>query len=228
MVDVALVELEGVVFETRELRHASLCEAFAAQGVDAPVEIGTISGLTPRASVVAALAAAQVSVDDVLIDLVTLDAERAFSTRLAMGGVFVSSGVRAFLESAAASARLGIVSRANRSDVEMMLRWAGLESTFAVTVCGDDVLDPKPAPDGYHLALDRLRRLRPVAPGAALALEDSALGIKAARAAGARSIAVGLVPAHLAMEADAFIPSLEGQSLAALDQLSLPGQEHVS
>lgn len=101
-----------------------------------------------------------------------------------------------------------------------MLRWSGLESVFAVTVCGDDTLDPKPAPDGYHLALDRLRRLRPVAPGAALALEDSALGIKAARAAGARCIAVGLVPAHLAMEADAFIPTLEGQSLAMLDQLS--------
>lgn len=227
MVDVALVELEGVVFQTRELRHASLCEAFASQGVDAPVEAETITGLTPRASVVAALAAAQVEADDVLIDLVTLDAERAFSSRLAMGGVSVSPGARAFLENAVASARLGVVSRANRADVEMMLRWAGLEGAFAVMVCGDDTLDPKPSPDGYHLALDRLRRLRPVAPGATLALEDSALGIKAARVAGARSIAVGPIPAHLAMEADAFIPTLEGQSLAALDELTRPGQERV-
>ncbi|MGH2898116.1 MAG: hypothetical protein ACRDMZ_05530, partial [Solirubrobacteraceae bacterium] len=84
-----------------------------------------------------------------------------------------------------------------------------------------------PAPDGYHLALDRLRRSRPVAPGAAIALEDSATGITAARAAKTRCVAVGRVPAHVAIEADAYVASLEKQSLAALDALSRPGQERV-
>jgi beta-phosphoglucomutase-like phosphatase (HAD superfamily) len=72
-----------------------------------------------------------------------------------------------------------------------------------------------------------LKRQRPVARGAVLALEDGALGIRAARAANVRCIAVGPISAHIAMEADAYVPSLQGQSLASLDELSRPGQERV-
>lgn len=56
----------------------------------------------------------------------------------------------------------------------------------AVTVAADEVDEPKPAPDLYLTACSRLG----VAPADALALEDSATGVQAARAAGMRTIAV--------------------------------------
>jgi HAD superfamily hydrolase (TIGR01509 family) len=51
---------------------------------------------------------------------------------------------------------------------------------FDAVVTADDVAQPKPAPDGYRLALNRLAQ----APSHALAIEDTDEGIQAARAAG--------------------------------------------
>jgi HAD superfamily hydrolase (TIGR01509 family) len=227
MVDVVLVELEGVVFETREMRLESLRDALVVQGAPDAFDPDAVLGLPTRAAVVAALNAAAVRADDVLIDLVVLAAEQAFASRLAMGGVNEARGARPFLERAAIAARVGAVTRLNRADAATLLRLAGLDSAFGAVVCGDDVLDPKPSPEGYQLAIDRLTRPQRVARGAILALEDSAPGIAAARAARVRCVAVGDVAAHVAMEADAYVASLEGQTLAALDQLSRPGQERV-
>ena len=227
MVDVVLVELEDVVFETRAQRHASLRDALAAHGIEPELDAEAVSEMVPRASIVAALAGTAAGGDDVLVDLLTLRAERSFTARLAMGGVTIRAGSRTFIEEAASAARIGAVTRASRADADVMLRLSGLESAFSVAVCGDDVLDPKPSSEGYHLALDRLRRQRPVARGAVIALESTAAGIRAARGAVLRCIATGAVPAHVAMDADAFVETLEGQTVAMLDQLSKPGQERV-
>lgn len=227
MIDVALVELEGVVFETRELRAGALRDAFAAQGIACAVEGEAIAGLTPRAAAATALAAARVPVDDVVLDLVASTAERAFASRLSLFGARLTHGGRRFLDQAASSARIGIVTRARRSDVDALIRLSGLDVPFAVVVCGDDVLDAKPAVEGYRIALDRLSRLRPVNSGNVIALEDARDGIRAARSAKVRCIAVGDVPPHIAMDADAFVDTLDGQTLASLDALSLPGREPV-
>ena len=227
MVEVVLVELEGVVFETRELRLESLRDALASRGAPAAFDPEVVVGLPTRAAVVAALAAADVRQDDVFIYLVVLAAEQAFASQLATGGVNVSSGARTFLERAASGARVGAVTRLIRADVATLLRLSGLDNAFGAVVCGDDVLDPKPSSEGYELAIDRLSRPQRAARRAILALEDSAPGITAARAARVRCIVVGDVAAHVAVEADAYVESLEGQTLAALDQLSRPGQERV-
>jgi beta-phosphoglucomutase-like phosphatase (HAD superfamily) len=52
--------------------------------------------------------------------------------------------------------------------------------SFKAIVCGDDVVEVKPAPDIYLLAARKLR----VEPGCCLVLEDSDNGIRAAHAAG--------------------------------------------
>src|SRR4051812_27936832 len=71
MVDVALIELEGVVFDTRGLRYESLREALAAQSVFADVDRDAVAGLATRESVVVALRQAKLAADDVLVDLIT-------------------------------------------------------------------------------------------------------------------------------------------------------------
>lgn len=198
--DAALIEIEGVLFDTRELRRA-------APGGGAP----------------------QTSDDPVLADLAAMQAERAFSEALGMRGVALREGARDFVREASAVARLVAVTRARRTDAATLLRLAGLDEFFSIVITADDVLESKPSTEAYDLALERLARQRPIASHAVIALEDTASGIRAARATGVRCVAVGDVPAHVAMEADAYVESLSGQTIRSLDQLSRTGggQEHV-
>jgi pseudouridine 5'-phosphatase len=80
-------------------------------------------------------------------------------------------------------------------------------SLFDAVVCGDDarVLAPKPAPDIF---LEAARQLG-IAPKDCAILEDSPSGLRAARAAGGRVIAVA-VPheARAGTEADLFVDDL--------------------
>lgn len=204
MIDVVLLELEGVVFDTKDVRDASHRDAMAAFGV-----------------------ASESDADDVLRDLIALRAARGFASHLSTSGVHLQPGARPLIDEALASARVGIVTRANRAEANALLRLAGLENAFSVIVCADDALEDKPSAAGYNLALDRLGRKRPIAPGAVVAIEDGAAGIRAARAAGTRCVAVGPIEAFVAIEAHAYVESLVGHTLASLDRLSRPGMEHV-
>ncbi len=92
-------------------------------------------------------------------------------------------------EAVAALARRWPLAVASSSPPEVIaaaLRAAGLEGHFGVRVSSDDVAVGKPAPDVY---LEACRRLG-VAPAAAVAVEDSANGLRAAAAAGLVVVAV--------------------------------------
>lgn len=227
MVDAALLELEGVVFDTRELRRLSLQDALRSHGLASTIDNDKLGGCGPRESALAALSRQGVEHDDVLLDLVVLAAERNFSSRLGMGGAALYEGALDFVREVSAVVRLAAVTRARRADTDTMLRLASLSDFFTLVVSADDVLDPKPAAEGHRLAIERLGRRRPLAPSATIAIEDGTSGIQAARAAGVRSVAVGPIPAHIAMEADAYVSSIAGQTIRALDALTRPGQEHV-
>ncbi len=227
MVDAALLELEGIVFDTRELRRNSLQDALRDHGLASTIDDDHLDGHTPRASALAALSRQGVVGDDVLLDLVVFAAERHFTSRLAVTGAALCDGALDFVREASGNARLAAVTRARRADTDTMLRLASLSEFFTLIVSADDVLDPKPAAEGHRLAIERLARRRPLAPTATIAIEDGESGIRAARAAGIRCVAVGSIPAHIAMEADAYVPSVAGQTMRALDALTRPGQEHV-
>jgi beta-phosphoglucomutase-like phosphatase (HAD superfamily) len=110
--------------------------------------------------------------------------------------------------------------------VEFVLSLAALDGVFECVVAAEDVRSPKPSPEGYRRALERLAR-RGANPAATLALEDGAPGIAAARALALRCVAVGDVPAHHAVQADAYLPSLAGQSPASLESLVMHGTQQV-
>lgn len=80
----------------------------------------------------------------------------------------------------------GIASGSPRHQVETMLRGLGIETRLAVVVAGTDVPRTKPAPDVYLRAVQELG----VTGEKCIAIEDSATGITAAKAAGLRVIAV--------------------------------------
>ncbi len=230
MIDVVIFELENVLFDTRELRRLAVTAACAAEGIPVSSAPDVIDGRPTRAAVRAILsgnAERDEVLDEVLVDLIASRANRAFSEQLAQGGVSLARGAASFVAAATGAARLAIVTRAARADAELLLRLSGFDGVFAVVITGDDVLDEKPSAEGYRAARERLIRQRPVRRGALIALEDGLAGIRAAHAADARCIAVGAMPAHIAMEAEAFIATLADTTLEMLDTLSTAGAERV-
>ncbi|NJM60172.1 MAG: HAD family phosphatase [Oscillatoriales cyanobacterium RU_3_3] len=83
--------------------------------------------------------------------------------------------------------KMAVVSGAVRSEIELVLKLAGLADNFELIVAGDDLTASKPEPDGYLLAVERLNERYPdwnLQPGECLAIEDTFAGIAAAKKAG--------------------------------------------
>jgi HAD superfamily hydrolase (TIGR01509 family) len=116
----------------------------------------------------------------------------------------------------AAGIPVGLASNSSREFVDKALRLAGLRDAFDVTVAGDEVPNPKPAPDGYLAAAAALG----ADPAACVALEDSATGVAAARAAGMTVVGVPSFPGVVLEAADLVIGSLRDPAILALLGLS--------
>jgi HAD superfamily hydrolase (TIGR01509 family) len=81
---------------------------------------------------------------------------------------------------------LALASSSNRPVFETVLELAGLTDCFDATVSSEEVARGKPAPDVY---LEAARRLD-VAPERSAAVEDSHAGIRSAKSAGMRVLAI--------------------------------------
>jgi HAD superfamily hydrolase (TIGR01509 family) len=81
---------------------------------------------------------------------------------------------------------VAVASSSNRELIDVVLAEAGLDSLGRVSVSSEEVARGKPAPDVY---LEALRRLG-VEPSRAVAVEDSHNGIRSAKSAGMRVIAI--------------------------------------
>lgn len=84
---------------------------------------------------------------------------------------------------------LGLCSNSPRAFVDLALRGSGLAAAFDVTLAGDEVDHPKPAPEPYLAVCAALG----AAPADSVALEDSPTGAASARAAGMRVLGVPAV-----------------------------------
>lgn len=215
MIDVVLCELEGVVAETAEPRRRAMMHAFAEEGLDAS-GVGEQSPMPVRAAIEQALDALRAPRDATLVDLLAHRASRHFAAEVATG-LTLAPGALETLASLQSSARLGLVTRAERDVAEQILSLAGIEGVFEVVVTAGDVLDPKPSPEPYRIAHSRLTRRRP--PRGALAVEDGVNGVRSARAAGVPCILAGPRLANEALEADVVIPGLAGHTLDSLSAL---------
>jgi HAD superfamily hydrolase (TIGR01509 family) len=120
---------------------------------------------------------------------------------------------------------LAIASGARHSEIEDLLEMGGLRDAFTAVVGADDVQRTKPHPEPY---LEALRLLQPVAPGLeakdCVVLEDTPVGIEAARAAGMTVIGVAhTYDASALGSAHQVLASLRRVDAAALRGLAAGG-----
>jgi HAD superfamily hydrolase (TIGR01509 family) len=103
---------------------------------------------------------------------------------------------------------LGLATSSNRPVIDTVLEAAHLTPFFAATVSSEEVARGKPAPDVYVEAARRLG----VEPRRAAAIEDSNNGIRSARAAGMRVVAIPnphFPPGDALDDADVVLSSLD-------------------
>ncbi|MBK6486509.1 MAG: HAD family phosphatase [Gemmatimonadetes bacterium] len=221
VLEAVLMEFDGVLADTAHARRDALTGVLAEDGLqlsDSDYRDGC-AGLSTTDAVREATERCGATIDATGLELLALRVDRAFSDHVGKGVVLVD-GAREAVERLAARVRVGIVTRASRRHVEFVLNLGQMEHLFACVIGSEDVDPPKPAPAPYLAALGRLEQRRPIrSDGLVVSLEDGLGGIRAARAAGLRCIAVGNLPAHVAMEADACIPAITGIDTAVVEQL---------
>jgi len=189
-----LWDVDGTLAETEELHRRAFERAFADFGLDVrwPPELYRellkVTGGRER------LRHYFSTYRPDLLERVDVAALHAHKTRIygelvACGPELRPGVVRLLREARKAGLRQAVVTTTSRVNVQALLdRTLGAEADgiFELWVTGEDVARKKPAPDLHLRALERLD----LPASACLALEDSALGLAAARAAGIAVVVV--------------------------------------
>jgi len=162
--------------------------------------------------------------EDTLPELIGAKAE-AFGFLAEARRVEPYPGVAHLVRRLAGRIPLALCSGALRCDVEPILDRIGLRDCFAVFVTAEDVAVGKPDPEPYIEALKRLACRFPdrdFTPAACVAIEDTPVGIAAARGAGMRVLAVCTTHGEFALEgANRVVQTLEDITPEGLETLAL-------
>ena len=138
--------------------------------------------------------------------------EAAYRRLMREGGLAGLPGAQDWIRRLAARGwRQAIASSAPRLNVEAALDVLGWNGTFEAIVAAEDVRQGKPDPEVFLVGAERLR----TEPSACIVVEDAAVGVAAAHAAGMRTIGLG---PHTAA-ADLHVDSLTALDDDAFDRL---------
>lgn len=153
-----------------------------------------------------------------------IERKAAYYQQAIRNHVAIFPGVKALVAQLAQSLPLAVASGALRNEIETILTTAGLIGHFQSIISAEDVTQGKPEPEIFLKALAALNSQRGngSAIGAAecVVIEDSKEGLKGARRAGMKCLAVtNSHPAELLEDADAIVNSLENVSLESLTAL---------
>jgi beta-phosphoglucomutase len=134
-------------------------------------------------------------------------------------------GVKSLVADLAQSLPLAVASGALRNEIETILTTAGLIHHFKAVVSAEDVERGKPEPDIFLKALAALNQQnngKPIAAADCVVIEDSKEGIRGARRAGMKCLAVtNSHPAELLADANAVVKTLEAVTLDFLKSICL-------
>ncbi len=196
MIQAILFDFNGVIIDDERIHLKAYREVLSGEGISlSDEEYFPCLGTDDAAFVRAAFARAGRPLTDEGMRAV-IDREHELHRAFIKDDLPVSQGVVSFIKAAARNFQLGIVSMAERSEIDHVLQLASLRNLFSVIVSAEPGLKHKPAPDCYQRGLEllneqrRMDRKLPLLARECLVIEDAPPGIEAARAAGMRTIGV--------------------------------------
>lgn len=181
--DAVIFDMDGLLLDSERAIVESQCRAAAEQQI--PIEPAWWLGMVGYTDAMCRERLAA-RVGGAAADAL-LARSQALYLAVVETGVPHRPGVVALLEWLRATGLPRAVATSTRRPLaQRKLAAAGLLDYFEVVCTSSDVARPKPAPDVYRLAAQRLG----VAPAHCLALEDSPIGVRAVLAAGMTAIQV--------------------------------------
>lgn len=213
--EAVLFDFDGILVDTEPMHHRAFTEVLDPLGMGFPwkeyVEI--YMGFDDRDSFREAFRAKGIELDEANLAKLVAAKSRAFQDGI-RNGVTAYPGAVSMIESLHGTGRpLALCSGALRSDIDPILAQLGVTRWFDVIVSADEVRRSKPDPESYALAFARLSEKHApllTVPEKSVAVEDTPAGIRSAKGAGLRVLAVtnSYAAGELA-EADWIVGSLE-------------------
>ena len=189
-----IFDFDGVIADTEPVHFESLRRTLA--GINIPLTeseyYATYLGFDDRGCILEALRGNRRPITESIVQDLMRSKAAAYLTSI-KDHLVIFPGVREFVEEAAATYPIAIASGALRPEIELILEQAGLRKAFRHITSAEDVTKSKPDPQPFLHALAGLNRQQghsTLTAEACLVIEDSLPGIRAAKAAGMKVLAV--------------------------------------
>ena len=213
--EAVLFDFDGILVDSEPLHYRAFTEVLDPLGMGFPWKeyVETYMGFDDRDAFREAFRAKGIPLDEANLGKLVAAKSGAFLRGL-RDGVTAYPGAVPLIETLyAAGIPLALCSGALRSDIDPILAHLGIAHRFDVIVSADDVRRSKPDPASYALAFARLAErydMLLTAPEKSVAVEDTPAGIRSAKGAGLRALAVTNSYGDLGLaEADWVVGSLE-------------------
>jgi HAD superfamily hydrolase (TIGR01509 family) len=222
-----IFDFDGVIADTEPLHFAGFRQTLAEIGISLTESdyYANYLGYDDRGCFIAALTAHQRPTDPSALAQLMQRKAHAYLESV-KGHLVIFPGVREFVREAAAAYPLAIASGALRHEIEVILEQAGLRKEFLHITSAEDVTRGKPDPQPYLQALNALNRQRreqTITAGSCLVIEDSIPGIRSAKTAGMKVLAVANTQTIQDLhEAHAVVQSLSQVRLSELHERLWP------
>ncbi|MEO8046655.1 MAG: HAD family phosphatase [Nitrospirota bacterium] len=189
-----IFDFDGVIADTEPLHFSSFRHTLNEIGIELTESdyYANYLGYDDRGCFIAALTAHQHRTDPTtLTQLMQRKAQTYLDSVRDHQVIF--PGVNEFVRESSAAYPLAIASGALRHEIEVILEHAGLRKEFLHITSAEDVTRGKPDPQPFLQALNGLnqqRREHAFTAGSCLVIEDSIPGIRGAKTAGMKVLAV--------------------------------------
>jgi beta-phosphoglucomutase len=213
MLRAVIFDFNGIIVDDEPIHFRLFERVFAEEGITLTEEayFAHYLGFDDRGAFVAGFRDNQRPLpDEKLTELIARKA--SYYQEAIRDHVAIFPGVKSLVYALAPSVPLAVASGALRQEITTILTTAGLLNYFQAIVSAENVTEGKPNPKIFLEALAKLNAgVSPrVEPADCVVIEDSKEGIRGARAAGMKCLAVtNSHPAELLVEANAVVKSLE-------------------
>jgi len=189
-----IFDFDGVIADTEPLHFAGFRQTLAEIGITLTESdyYANYLGYDDLGCFIAALTAHKHPTDPAALAQLMQRKARAYLESVT-DHLVIFPGVREFVREAAAAYPLAIASGALRHEIEVILEQAGLRKEFLHITSAEDVTRGKPDPQPFLHALNGLNRQRReplITAESCLVIEDSLPGIRSAKTAGMKVLAV--------------------------------------
>jgi HAD superfamily hydrolase (TIGR01509 family) len=210
-----IFDMDGVVVDSEPLSMTTIAEIIGEHGGQAdPALLAALTGINLTEVLRVAAAHSGRALDTAAL---YRSYQERYLPRLRACAVPTPGLARLIAALRAADVPIGLASSSSLAEIDVVVHALRLDSVLGAVASADEVARPKPAPDVYRLAIDRLG----TGPDGVVAIEDSATGVASANAAGLLCVGVrtAVTQTHDLGEVTLIVNSLEELNPGILERL---------